>query len=151
MALINVTASQTQPSAELARPLRQAIVVDADQCRRVVRHDRHPRLDERPAMAFVGEVPYATTQQTGNEAFDHWSAVATRVGEVHLGWSPDVVQVRLVQAVEDVLRRRRRGKGIDGFRDAHGENPALVQRLTQGSVIERQITGQRVDGQGGVS
>ena len=87
--------------------------------------------------------------QAGNDAFDHGSAVPTRVGEVHLGRGPDVVQVRLVQDPEDVLRRGRRGQGLDRLGDPHRENPSLVQRLTQGGVIERQIAGQRVDGRGG--
>ena len=147
--MIDFTASQAQPSAEHACPLRQTIVVDAHQGRRVVRHDRHPRVDDRTAMAFVREAACSTTQQAGHDAFDHGSAVATRVGQVHLGRGPDVVQVRLVQAAEDVLRRGRRGEGIDGFRDAHGENPLLVQRLTQGNVIERQIARERMDGRGG--
>ena len=59
------------------------------------------------------------------------------------------VQVRLVQDPEDVLRRGRRGEGIDRFRDPYGENPPCMQRLTQGGVIERQIARQRVDGRGG--
>jgi hypothetical protein len=63
MALIDLTASQALPSAERARPLRQTIFVDAHPCRRVVRHDSHPRLDDRAAMAFVGEAPGSTTPQ----------------------------------------------------------------------------------------
>jgi len=149
MAWIDLTASRAQPSAERARPLRQTILVDAHQCRRVVRHHSHSRLDNRAAMAFVGEVPCATTQQAGHDAFDHGSAVSTRVGEVHLGCGPYVVQVRLVQAPEDVRRRGRRGEGIDGFRDPHGEHPPLMQRLTQGSVIQRQIASERMEGRDG--
>ena len=50
----------------------------------------------------------------------------------YLGRGPYAVQVRLVQDPEDVLRRGRRGEGIDGFRDPYGEHPLCVQRLTQG-------------------
>ena len=113
--MIDFTASQAQPSAEQACPLRQTILVDAHQCRRVVRHDGHPRLDDRTAMAFVGEAPSSTTQQAGNDAFDDGSAVSTRIGELHLGRGPNVVQVRLVQAPEDVLWRGRRGRGSTVF------------------------------------
>ena len=47
-----------------------------------------PVLDHRPAMACVGEVPCSTVQQTGHEAFDRRAAIATRLGEVHLGGGP---------------------------------------------------------------
>ena len=77
------------------------------------------------------------------------AAVATRVGQVHLGRGPYAVQVRLVQKPEHVLRCRRRGEGIDGCRDPHGENPPRMQRLTQGGVIQRQIACERMDGRGG--
>ena len=122
--------------------------MDADQGGRVVRHDGHPRLDDRTAMTFVGEARGSTAQQARHDAFDDGAAVATRVGELHLGRGPDVVQVRLLQAPEDVLRRGRRGQGLDRPGDPHRENPSRVQRLTQGGVIERQIAGQRVDGRG---
>jgi hypothetical protein len=85
--------------------------MDAHQGCRVVRHDRHSRLDDRAAMAFVGEVPCSPTQQAGNEAFDHGSAVSTCVRKVYLGRGPDVVQVRFVQAPEDVLWRGDGGRG----------------------------------------
>jgi hypothetical protein len=143
--VIDFTASQAQPSAERAGPLRETIFVDAHQSGRVVRHNGHPRLDDRTAMALVGEAPCSTTQQAGNDAFDHRSAVPTRAGELHLGRGPYAVQVRLVQDPENVLRCRRRGEGSDGFGDPHGENPPRMQGLTQGGVMERQIASQRVD------
>ena len=98
--MVDFTASQAQPSAEHACPLRETILMDADQGCRVVRHDGHPRVDDRAAMAFVGEAPSSPTQQTGDDTFDHGAAVPTRVGEVYLGLGPDVVQVRLLQAPE---------------------------------------------------
>jgi hypothetical protein len=88
-------------------------------------------------------------EQAGNDAFDHGAAVAIRIGEVYLGWGPDVMQVRLIQTPKDVLRRGQWREGSDGFRDPHGEEPSCRQRLKQGLVIERQIAGQRVDGRGG--
>jgi hypothetical protein len=103
MVLIDFTASQAQLSAEHACPLRQPIGVDADQGCRVVRHDSHPRLDDCTAVPCVGEAPSATAQQARDDTFDHGAAIATRVGQVHLGRSPEVVQVRLIQAPEDVL------------------------------------------------
>ena len=108
---MDFSASQAQPTAECARPLRQAILVDADPGRRLVRHDSHPHLDDRAAMTFVSEVPCSTRQQAGNEAFDPGAAVATRGGQVHLGRGPYAMQVRLVQKPENVRRCRRGGRG----------------------------------------
>ena len=95
-------------------------------------------------MAFIGEVPCSAVQQTGNDAFDDRPTVATGIGEVHLGRGPDVVQIRLVQAPEDLLRRGRRGQWLNCPGNPHRENPPLVQRLTQSGVIQRQIAGRRV-------
>jgi hypothetical protein len=147
--LIDFTASQPQPSAEPACPLRQTIVVDPYQRCRVVGHDRHARLYHRAAMAFVAEAPRSTVQQTSHDAFNDWSAGPTRAGEVHWGRGPCAMQARLIQDPEDILRGGRRGEGIDRLRDPHGENPPLMQRLAQGRIIERQITGQRVEGGSG--
>lgn len=83
--MIDITVPQTQQSAELVRPFRQTMLVDAHQRRRVVRHDGYSRLHERAAMAFIGEARGTTAQQAGNDAFDHRSAVPTGAGEVHLG------------------------------------------------------------------
>jgi hypothetical protein len=123
--------------------------VNTDQGGGVVRHDGHPHLHDGAAMAFVREVCGATAQQAGNDAFDHRSAVPTGAGEIYLGRRPYAVQLCLVQDSEDILCRERRGEGIDGFRDPHGENPLYVQRLTQGNVIEREIARERVDDRGG--
>ena len=68
---------------------------------------------------------------------------------MHLGRGPDVVQIRLVQAPEDLLRRGRRGQWLNCPGNPHRENPPLVQRLTQSGVIQRQIAGQRVDSRDG--
>ena len=149
MALIDFTAPQPQPSAEHTCPLRETILVDADQGGRMVRHDGHARLHDGATMAFVREARRSTVQQTGHEAFDYRSAVPTGTRQVHLGGGSSVVQVRLVQDLEHVLRCRRRGEGIDSFWDPHGENPPLMQGLPQGDVIQRHIASQRVDGRGG--
>ena len=121
--MTDFTASQTQPSAERARSLRQTILVDADQRRCVVRHDGHPLLDDRAAMAFVGEAPCSPTQQTGNDAFDHRSAISTGVGEVHLGWGRFAGQARFVQDPEELVRRWATGAGDRPSAGSHGENP----------------------------
>jgi hypothetical protein len=147
--LIDLTAPQPQPSAEHTCPLRETILVDADQGGRIMRHDGHARLHDGATMAFVREARRSTVQQTGHDAFDYRSAVPTGTRQVHLGGGSYVVQVRLVQDLEHVLRCRRRGEGIDSVRDPHGEHPPRMQGLTQGRVIERQIAGQRVDGRGG--
>src|SRR6266850_3912279 len=108
-----VTASQAQPSAERACPLRETIRMDADHGGRMVRYDGHPRVDDRATMTLGGEVPGSTAQPAGHKAFDHGSAVATRLGEVHRCRGPDILHARLAQAPGDVLRRGRRGQGID--------------------------------------
>jgi hypothetical protein len=123
--------------------------VDADQRRRVVRHDSHPHLDDCAALAFVGEVRRATAQQAGDDAFDHGSAVATGVGKVYLAWGPCSRQVPLARQPQNVLRRGRRGQGFNRVRDPHRENSLLMQCLMQGGIIERQIAGQRVEGGSG--
>ena len=148
--MTDFTASQAQPSAERACPLRQTILVDADQRRRVMGHNGHPHVYDRAAMTFIGDASGSTAQQAGNDAFNHGSAVATRVGEVHLTRGPYSRQASFAQEPQDVLRCGRRGEGLDRFRDPDGKNPLLVQRLAQGGIIERQIAGQRVEGGSGV-
>ena len=149
MALIDLTAPQPQPSAEHTCPLRETILVDADQGGRMVRHDGHARLHDGATMAFVREARRATVQQTGHDAFDDRSAVPPGTRQVHLGGGSYVVQVRLVQDLEHVLRCRRRGAGIDRLRDPHREHPPLMHCLPQGDVRQRHIASQRVDGRGG--
>src|SRR6266516_1139193 len=127
----------------------ETILVDADQGGRVVRHHRHPCLDNRTPVTLVGEARRSTAQQAGNDAFHHGSAVPTRVGEMHLCRGPDILHASLAQDPGDVLRQGRRGKGSDRPGDPHRENPPRMQGFTQGGVIERQIAGQRVDGRGG--
>ena len=75
--------------------------------------------------------------------------ISTGAGQVHLGGSPDAVQVRLVQHPSDILRCRYQGEGLDGFRDPYGEHPPRRPGVPQGGVIERQIAGQRRDGRDG--
>ena len=147
--MLDLTASQAQSSAEHSGPFRQTIFVDTHQGCRVVRHDRHPRLDDRATMAFVGETPSSTAQQAGNDAFHDRSAISTGAGQVHLGGSPDAVQVRRVQHPSDILRCRYQGEGLDGFRDPYGEHPPRMQGVPQGGVIERQIARERMDDRAG--
>jgi hypothetical protein len=120
--LIDFTASQAQPSAEHPCPLRETILVDADQGSRVVCHNGHASLDNRAAVTFIREVRGSTAQQAGNDAFDHRSAVPTRVGELHLGRGPDILQARLVQDSGDVFWRGRRGQRLNRLGDPHREN-----------------------------
>src|SRR5207245_1816568 len=63
-----------QPSAERAGPLRETILVDADQGGPVVRHHSHPCLDNRTPVTLVGEARRSTAQQAGHDAFHHGSA-----------------------------------------------------------------------------
>ena len=59
------------------------------------------------------------------------------------------MQACFVQNPEDLLRSGQWCEGGDGLRELHREHPSLLQRLTQGGVIERQSAGQQVDGRGG--
>jgi hypothetical protein len=68
-------------------------------------------LDDRTAVPFVSEACRAAAQQAGNDAFNHRSAVPTRVGKMHLCRGPDSLQARLAQDPGDVLRGGRRGQG----------------------------------------
>jgi hypothetical protein len=130
MALTDFTAPQTQSSADHTCPLRQTILVEANQGGCVVRHDGHPRVDECAAMACVGEASCSPTQQTGHDAFDHRSALPTGAGAVHLGWGRFAGQAGFVQELEDLVRGGRRWKGIDRLRDTPREHPLRVQCLT---------------------
>lgn len=124
--------------------------MDADQRRRVVGHNGHPHVDDRATMTFIGDASGSTAQQAGHDALDHGSAVATRVGEVHLTRGPYSRQASLAQEPQDVLRCGRRGEGRGRCWDPDGKNPLLVQGLTQRGIIERSIAGQRVEGGSGV-
>src|SRR5713226_2799152 len=139
---------QPQQSAELLRPCRQAILLDAGQCRRVVGQGCHSHLHDRPPMASVSEVRGPSAQQAGNDAFDHRSAVATSTGEMDLVRGALSVQPCLLQHPQHVLRGRRGRERLDGVRDAHRENPSGMQRRTQGGIVERQVASHRVDGGG---
>jgi hypothetical protein len=111
--VIDFTASQPQPSAERAGPLRETILVDADQGGPVVRHDGHPCLDNRTPVTLVGEARGSTAQQAGHDAFHHGSAVPTRVREMHLCRGLDILHASLAQNPGNFLRQGRQGKGSD--------------------------------------
>ena len=144
-------ALQTQQSAELLRPFRQAVLVDAPHGRGVVCHDRHSYLHDRTAMTFVGDPRSAAAQQAGNDTFDHRAAGATGAGKLHLVRGALMVQACLVQHPADLLRGGRRGKGLDRMRNTHREDAPAMRRFTQLGVIQGQIPGQRVDGGRGAS
>ena len=75
---------QTQHAAELLRPFRQPLLVDAHHRRRVVCHEGHPCVYDGPAMAFVADPRCATAQQARNDTFDHRAAIPAGAGELHL-------------------------------------------------------------------
>lgn len=99
-------------------------------------------------MAFISDAIYPSTEQAGNDAFDHRPAVAAGASEVHLVGSALSVQTRVVQDPAHLLLRWGRRDGFDCVRDADRENPARVQCLTQCRVVEGHIASQRVDSQG---
>ena len=135
---MDLTASQAQPAAEQARSRRQTSVEEAHHGGRVVGPHRHPRVDDRAALACGGEAPGPTTAPAGHEAFAPRAAGAARRGAGHRGRGPAVGHVRLVQAPQDVLRRGRGGEGSAGGRAPHGAHPPRLPRLTHGRVRERQ-------------
>jgi hypothetical protein len=53
LALLDMTAPQTQLSTEPVCPVRQTLLVDAHQRRGVVHHGCHPQLHERTAITFA--------------------------------------------------------------------------------------------------
>jgi hypothetical protein len=144
---MDMMALQSQPSAEFLRPCRQGMLLDADQRRRVGRHDRHARVHDRAAVAFGGDARGAATQQTRHEAFDHRPAVATSARDVHLVRRTLSVQTRLVQDAAHVLLTWHWRERRDGAWDTHRADAAGVERLAPRRLMERQIAGQRMDGQ----
>ena len=122
---------RSQQSAEFLRPCRQVILLDAYQRRRVVRHNRHARLHDRSAVAFVGDARGAATQQTRHDAFDHRPAVATSARDVHLVRRTFSVQTRLVQDAAHVLLTWHWRERLDGAWDTYREDAAGVERLAQ--------------------
>src|SRR4029453_7437865 len=108
---------------ELLRSFGQAVLMDAHQRCRVVRHHGHPRLHDRPAMALVGEARPSAAKQAGNNPFDPRAAVATSTGKTYLSWGPGARQARRGQDLPNLLGRWRRGERLARVGDAHGENP----------------------------
>ena len=149
MAVIDLTASQAQPSAELAGPLRETRRVDTDPRRRVMRHDGHPCVDDRAAMTLVGHAGRSTAPQAGPEAFHDGSAVSTRIREIPLARGQCLRPVLRVQQTQDVLGRGRRGEGLDRLGDPHREHALLMPHCPQGGSMARHIAGQRADGRSG--
>ena len=79
-----LTVSQSQQSAELLCPFRQTLLTDAHHDCTVMGHRGHAQLYHSPWMTFVTHLASAARQQTGDMAFHHWTAIATRTGQVDL-------------------------------------------------------------------
>ena len=79
------------------RPFRQAMLLDTHHRGGIVRHHRHAHLEDGPSMAFISDAIYPSTEQAGNDAFDHRPAVAAGASKVHLVGSALAVQTRVVQ------------------------------------------------------
>src|SRR5258706_13803686 len=87
-------------------------------------------------MTFVAHLASAARQQAGDMAFHHWTAIATRTGQVDLMRRALTVQARLGENVGHLLRT---GIGRDRLRclgDANSEDTPCVKRLAQRRVIE---------------
>jgi len=147
MELIDIMTLQTQQAAELLRPFRQAVVLDAYHRRRVMRPHGHPRLHARPAMAFVGQARRPPAPEAGNDTFDHRAAVTTGAGDMRWVGGAFGVQARHGQHPADLLWGWRQGEGLERVRDAHGENPPSMQYFPQRGIVQRQVPGQGVDRQ----
>jgi len=96
-------------------------------------------------MTFVPHLACPTPEHTGEVAFDHWAAMATRTGSLHLVRSPLPVSARLIQDREDHLRARSLGNRLDRLGDPDREDPARMQRLTQHGILDAQVPRHRVD------
>ena len=79
--------------AEFLSARGQTPIADTADRRRVVRHDRHRRVAHGAVPAFVAQLASPPTQQTGNDTFDHRTAVASRAGQLHLAGSAFAMQV----------------------------------------------------------
>ena len=82
---------QTQQTAELLRPFREALLLDAYHSRGIMGHNRHACLEDGPLMAFVPDVPCASAQQALNTALDDWPACThtRRQGALDRGCADD--------------------------------------------------------------
>ena len=75
-------------------------------------------------------------------AFHHWTAVATGTGQLYLMRRSLTIQTGRIERRKNLLRAGLGIQGLDGFRDANGENAALMQGLTEDRVMDAEITGQ---------
>jgi len=114
-----------------------------------MRHHRHALLQHSAWMAFVTYVARTATEQTGEVAFHHRTAIATGAGQQHLVRSPLTVYARLVEDGEDFIGARSLVRGFDRLGDPHRENPSRMQCLTQRWVIDAEIPRHRVDVESG--
>ena len=120
-------------------PLRQTLLTDAHHDCTVMGHRGHAQLYHGPWMTFVSHLASAARQQAGDMAFHHWTAIATRTGQVDLMRRALTVQARLGEDVAHLLRTGIGRDRLDCLGDANSEDTPCVERLTQCRVIEAAI------------
>ena len=129
--MIAVSSLQPEHTAKLLRSFGQALLGGAGQSCPVVCHDYHPQLYGCPPLAFVGQVPCAAAEQTGDETFHDRPAVSTGTGKARRGGGAGALPPCFAPESTDLCGRRHRGARRDRAWDAHGENPPALQRLPQ--------------------
>ena len=96
-----------EQTAEFLGTSGQTTEADAADRGRVVGQDRHRELHTGAVPPFVAQLGCPPAQQTGNDTFDHRTAVACRAGQLHLAGGAFAVQARGGEQLLDRLRRRR--------------------------------------------
>src|SRR6266508_2480048 len=110
--------SQTEESAELLRPFRQAVLSNPSQRGTVRSHHRHVELDGCAMRPFVAQLPGTAGKQTGNVAFHYGATVATGTGQLPLVRRAFAMQARRKQSVADLVGCGLWVNGLDRLGDA---------------------------------
>jgi len=145
--LIDITAPQSEQSAELLRPFREALLTDTHHGCPIVSHHRHTQLDRSALRPFVPHLTGAACEHRGNVTLHDGAAVAPGTGQLHLVRRACAVQARRIEIVEDRLGRGLWVDRLDRLGDTEGENPSPMQRLAHRGVIGPQSARDRMDGQ----
>src|SRR5438132_9485978 len=108
-------------------------------------HHRHALLPYGAQVTCVPHLPCPTPEQTGDVAFHHWAAMATRTGSLALVRGTLPVYAGLVEDSADGLRARGLGNRRDRLGDPDRESSSRMQRMTQHGIIDAQVPRHRVD------
>jgi hypothetical protein len=103
-------------------------------------HDSHPLLDDSALQAFVTHVAGAAREYTGDVAFHSWTTIATGTGQLHLVRGALSASARLGEDAVHILRRGRGVERCDGLGDTDGEQTARMQCLSEGRVLDSEVS-----------